>query len=267
MAKQSGLHQIKGKVGEYSYYKQTGVVGGLIRSINQGLSARVKTDEAYANTRLNNQEFGAACNVAGLLGKCVTPKFRPMILPFSQSKMAQDILKVAREHTENWGQRVVTSTDVERLCEILSSMSKRDASEFVTVEVDRSAQAELDLVAKYTAEQATLMSSLGITNLSVVATQFDVATGQWVPAAEQMTTGYLFKRETSRPLDDSAVVAGTGQDTSETMSVDTFIPAPNHSGFQIVVFVVMPARAINSVSHILQEFCSFIAMPVPAYVP
>lgn len=265
MAKQSGLHQIKGKVGEFSYYKQTGVSGGLIRSINQGMSARVKTDEAYANARLNNQEFGAACNVAALLGKCVNPKFRPMILPFSQSKMSKEILKVAREHEENWGQRVVTSADTARLCEILSAMSKRDYSEFVSVEVVRTSASVAEANVGFTSAQATLMSSLGITDLTVCATQFDLATGQWVALAQQMSTGYVYRNDIVYSMDNTVVTAGTPVDASEDMDVAQFIPEANHSGHQIVVFVVMPMRSINNVSHILQEYCSFIALPLPEY--
>lgn len=264
MAKQSGLHQIKGKVGEFSYYQQTGVSGGLIRSINQGMSARVKTDEAYANARLNNQEFGAAANVAALLGQCVSPKFRPMILPFSQSKMSKEILKVAREHTANWGQRVVTSEDTARLCGILSAMSKRDFSEFVYASIARDSATAATLTVGYTAEQATLMNSLGITNITIVATQYDIATGQWVPLAQEMSTGYLYRRDRVAPFDGDAVNPGVNSETSESMDVEPFTPEANHSGHQIVVFVVMPARSINSVDHILQEYCSFIAMPLPA---
>ena len=267
MAKQRGLHQIKGKVGEYSYYSQTGVSGGLIRKINEGLSSRVKTDAAYANTRLNNQEFGAAANVAALLGQTVTPKFRPMILPFSQSKMAKEILKVAREHTENWGQRVVTSEDTERLCEILSAMSKRDFSEFVSVEIARPSASEAELNGGFSASQATLMSSLGITNITLTAVQFDIATGQWVPLAQQMSTGYLNRRQGADVLNDTVVVAGTEVEESESLDIETFVPESNHSGHQIVVFVAMPIRTINNVPHILQEYCSFIALPLPEYVP
>lgn len=264
MAKQSGLHQIKGKVGEYSYYKQTGVSGGLLRSINQGLSARVKNDEAFANTRLNNQEFGAAANVAALLGKCVTPKFRPMILPFSQSKMAKEILKVARENTENWGQRVVTSADTARLCEILSAMSKRDFSEFLAVSIDRTDATSAEVNYEYTVEQASTMSSLGINGLSLVAVQYDLATGQWNPFAQEMATGYMYRRNSVTPFDNTPVVAGTGVSGSETLGVEAFVPEANHSGHQIVVFVAMPIRVINDVPHILQEYCSFVAMPLPA---
>lgn len=264
MAKQSGIHQIKGKVGEYSYYKQTGVSGGLMRSINQGLSSRVKNDEAYANTRLNNQEFGAAANVAALLGKCVTPKFRPMILPFSQSKMAKEILKVAREHAENWGQRVVTSEDTARLCEILSAMSKRDSAEFVSLSLTRGSQTEADINFEVTAEQESMMASLGINRLTIKATQYDIATGQWVPLAQMMTTGYYNTKNTVYPLDGAVIIGGETESGVETLIVDTFVPAANHSGHQIVVFVVMPARDINGTEHILQEYCSFVAMPLPA---
>lgn len=264
MAKQSGLHQIRGKVGEHSYYRQTGVASGLIRSINQGMSARVKTSEEYANTRLNNSEFGAACNVAGVLGKLVTPKFRPMILPFSQSKMAKEILKVAREHEESWGQRVVTSADTARLCEILSAQSKRDFSVFVELEVTRSSSALAVATAKYSAEQANLMLSLGIDALTVTAVQFDVATGQWVPAADMMSTSYSVRNDAVTIFNTSTIHEGTGENNSEDMDVATFVPAANHAGHQIVVFVVLPMRTVNSVTHILQEYCSFVAMPLPA---
>lgn len=267
MAKQSGLHQIRGKVGEFSYYKQTGVSGGLIRSINQGMSARVKTDEAYANARLNNQEFGAAANVAALLGQCVTPKFRPMILPFSQSKMSKEILKVAREHAENWGQRVVTSEDTARLCEILSAMSKRDYQEFVSVAISRTSATLANASAGYSSEQSTLMSSLGINRLIVSATQFDLATGQWVPLAQMMSTGYLVRKGNTRPFDEDTIVAGEAETRDEDFEVESFIPEANHSGHQIVVFVVMPLRVINSVAHVLQEYCSFVALPLPAVAP
>lgn len=264
MAKQSGIHQIKGKIGEYSYYKSTGVQGGLIRSINQGLSERVKKSAEYANARLNNQEFGAAANVAGLLGKMVVPKFRPMILPFSQSRMAKEILKVAREHTINWGQRVVTSEDTEKLAAILTAQSKRDASEFVSLESTRVSISELEAYAGYTAEQATLMSSLGITRLTVSASVINLATGEWLPISQTMSTGYIQRLSDGMVLDSSEVVSGESAGSTESVEVSQFIPESGHSAHQLVIFVVMPERTINNVSHILQEYCSFVAMPLPA---
>lgn len=264
MAKQSGIHQLRGKVGEMSYYSQTGVSSGLVRKINQGLSERVRTSEEFANTRLNNTEFGAAANVAGLLGQMVTPKFRPMVLPFSQSKMAKEILKVARQHTVNWGQRVVTSEDTAKLCDILSSTSKRNAGEFVSLTISRSSLEEAIIGYVVSADQSTLMSSLGINELTIVATQFDLATGQWVPFALEMATGYFYRRNTVTPLESAEIAPGVHESGTESLAVDQFVPEANHSGHQIVVLVVLPSRKINNVSHILQEYCSFIAMPLPA---
>ena len=264
MAKQRGLHQIKGKVGEYSYYSQTGVSGGLIRKINEGLSARVKTDAAYANTRLNNQEFGAAADTAGLLGRAVNPKFRPMILPFSQSKMAKEVLKVARQGSADWGQRVVTSADTAKLCDILTAQSKLTASDYVTCSVTRDNATEATVGCVVSADQANMMVSLGINRISVSAVQYDIATGQWVPLANEMSTGYLVKKDGALPFDDEDIEAGTSDTNSETITVGTFVPEANHAGHQIVVFVIMPSRSINGTSYILQEYCSFVAMPLPA---
>lgn len=264
MAKQSGIHQLRGKVGEHSYYRQSGIVPGLMRSINQGMSARVKTAEEYANTRLNNVEFGAAGNVAGLLGQMVVPKFRPMLLPFSQSKMAKDILKVAREHEENWGQRVVTSGDTARLCDILTSTSKRSINEFVTLSMSRESATNLAITASYSNDQATTMKSLGIDAITVTAAYYTLATGQWVPAASMMTTGYLSRVVSTDPLYEENISAGTGYSNTEDLTVGEFIPEANHAGHQIIVFVVLPIRKINNTNYVLQEYCSFAAMPLPA---
>lgn len=264
MAKQSGLHQIRGKVGEHSYYRQTGVSSGLIRSINQGMSERVKTSEEYANTRLNNTEFGAAGNVAGLLGQMVTPKFRPMILPFSQSKMAKEILKVARQNTADWGQRVVTSDDTAKLCEILTSTSKRNISEFLTITLTRPTATSANIGASFTGAQATAMVGLGINQISVTAIQYDLATGQWNPLALEMATGYFYRRDTADLLADTDIIAGTPDNGDSDIDVAAFVPEANHSGHQIVVVVALPARSVNGTSHILQEYCSFVAMPLPA---
>lgn len=262
MAKQSGIHQIKGKIGEHSYYRQTGVSGGLIRSINQGLSERVKKDAAYANTRLNNQEFGAAANVAALLGQMVTPKFRPMILPFSQSRMAKEVLRLARENADLWGQRTVSSSQTAKLAATLAAQSKRNAAEFATLFVDYASGNDFEANINYSSAQAALMASLGITGLSVSVISYNLATGNWNPLAQQMMTGYLEKVDSSDV--DIPTIDPTGEDNTETVTVPSFTPASGHTGHQIVVFVVLPYRAINNVNHILQEYCSFTAVELPA---
>lgn len=265
MAKQSGLHQIRGKVGEHSYYRQTGISSGLIRSINQGMSARVKTGEEYANTRLNNREFGAACNAAGLLGQLVVPKYRPMILPFSQSKLAKELLRLARLNTEEWGKRTLAADQVQQICDALNATSKRNLDEFISVSLERTSVSEGDATVTYSGIQATSMLSLGIDNLFVNVLSYDVATGKWNDVVKEMATGYFNTKDVTSVLNGESVVAGQGSTNTETFVTDEFVPAPNHAGMQIAVFVFLPAKTINGVSYTLQEYCSFKAMPIPAF--
>ena len=263
MAKQSGLHQIRGKVGEHSYYRQTGIVPGLVRSINQGMSARVKTGEEYANTRLNNAEFGAAAAVAGLLGKMVIPKYRPMVLPFSQSKMAKDILEIARQSGGSWGQRVVTSADTEALCETLTKTSKLTMSDFVSYEFLRPTNTEVDTTIAFTAQQATALASLGISGIGISVGAFDLATGKFVASEGGIHKSYY--RTRSSITGDTQVTAGSAGQIQVNFNIpETFAPTPElYNGHRIIVCVLMPYRTINNIKHILQEYCSFVAEPTP----
>lgn len=266
MAKQSGLHQIKGKVGEFSYYKSTGVPGGLIRSINQGLSERVKNGEEYANARLNNQEFAAAANVAGLLGKMVIPKFRPMILPFSQSRMAKGLLAMARQNTGYWGERVVNTSNTQQICELLTAQSKRDFNEFLYASVIRPSESQVNIEVGWNAEQATLMTSLGISQMTVSYSMYHLATGKWNSAARAMQKGY-FIRPTHRYLYDGyEVETGISDSASENVPLIRFAPTSDYNGHQLLILVAMPIRTISGAGHILQEYCSFVALPIPEYV-
>ena len=265
MAKQSGLHQIRGKVGEHSYYRQTGVSSGLIRSINQGMSVRVKNGEEYANSRLNNLEFGAACNAAGLLGQLVVPKYRPMVLPFSQSKLAKELLRLARQNKDDWGQRTLSSDQVSQICDALNATSKRNFDEFASASVTRTSATSGKVIVKISDDQATSMASLGIDNLFVQARVYDVATGKFNNVVKEMATGYFYTRDVVDVFNGESLVPGVGPEAEEGYITDQFVPAPNHSGMQIVVFIFLPAKTINTVSYTLQEYCSFKAMPLPSF--
>lgn len=264
MAKQSGLHQLRGKVGEHSYYRQTGIESGLVRAINQGMSARVKNDEAFANTRLNNAEFGAAASIAGLLGKMVVPKYRPMILPFSQSKMAKDILEIARQSGGSWGQRVVTGASTDLLCETLTKTSKLAMTDYVKLILERASDTSLDVTVEWTAEQASVFADLGISGLSVSVAVYDLATGKYVASEGGIHKSY--SRLRANDSGDSSITVGAGGDYNTTVEIPAnFTPTPElYNGHRIVVVVLMPYRTINSVQHVLQQYCCFVAADLPA---
>lgn len=250
MAKQSGLHQIRGKVGEHSYYKQSGVAAGLIRSINQGMSARVKTGEEYANTRLNNAEFGQACAIAGGLGKTITPKYRPMILPFSQSKMAKLVLDVIKSKTGNWGERNVAATDIDSLLAALNSTAKNDfASYGVSLDITNGnlQTDEVLSVAKFNA--------IGADKYAVNVSYVNLRVGVY-SAAERKYAQTIIRGT-------SEVVKLEANDDAGLSPVWPALPAGPFVDFSFFVLVVMPVRIINSVEHILQEHCTFIAIAKP----
>lgn len=252
MAKQSGLHQIRGKVGEHSYYRQSGVSAGLIRQINQGMSQRVKTGEEYANTRLNNAEFGHSCAIAGVLGKTVSPKFRPMMLTFSQSKMAKVILDVIKRQTGNWGERSLPSGTAGRqaLIDALVSVRKNDPAIYgvsVSVSVDSVA------VTADSTTAAAFLSAIGADKFLVSIIRNNVQVGNYVSALRGYEYSYRVWNTASTPIE-----AGE----TDTLTVTTpQIPVPSEGYanlFGLDVLVIMPVRTVNNVDHILQEYCTYL---------
>lgn len=81
MAKQRGIHQIKGKINNLCYYEQKYVRGGLIRRINEAMSERLKTDPAFERTRIANTIFGGcsiyASSLLSFFGSRNSFLFRP----------------------------------------------------------------------------------------------------------------------------------------------------------------------------------------------
>lgn len=262
MAKQSGLHQIRGKVGEHSYYRQSGVASGLIRSINQGLSSRVKTGDEYANTRLNNAEFGAACNVAGELGKMVTPKYRPMILPFSQSKMAKSVLDLARAHENFWGRRTVTADDTPELANILTGMSKLRASDFMSISLTRASAVAAEVSISLSAAQVSQFVDLGVDGFDFKGTLFLLRSGQYSEDSGKIIKSSLRTQSTQQVDEDLDPTSSFSTDFSLTVGVAPVVP--NTVNHRLVTVVVLPYRYHNNTKYTLQEYCMFATFELPA---
>ena len=267
MAKQSGIHQIKGKVGEMSYYKQSGVSAGLIRSINSSMSGRVKNDEAYENTRLNNREFAQACKIAAALGRYVEPKYRPMILPFSQSKMAKDVLAIIKaDPTANapWGFRGLSTTNFAIPVDTLNSIAKNNFGDIIA-----------DVSHEVEATGSAVNDSIGISFQSGAADKLAAygATGCYVKACVDFL---LYKRPDRQTLSDaevrgrsfaSAEDSVTSYDQDITLETNfTKLPAPTGGavvGYAVTI-IVMPYREVGGVKHILQEACTFQCQQIEA---
>lgn len=255
MAKQSGLHQLRGKVGEHSYYRQTGVAAGLVRSINQGMSARVKTAPEYANTRLNNAEFGQAGRIAKVLGQLITPKFRPMILPFSQSKMAKIILDAIKTKTGKWGERNLTTTDLQVFLEAINSVHKNNPEDFG---LSYSVSDDNFVITPDETLFPTKLSDIGADGCQLLV----LAARPWI--GTYLAGNGDYAQSFARANIYEAVLDEPG----EPVSVDyEFRPIPPQGwpAFYVdfMVVVIMPYREINDNIHILQEHCTFSAMQLP----
>ena len=254
MAKQSGLHQLRGKVGEHSYYRQTGIVPGLVRSINQGLSSRVKTAPEFANTRLNNAEFGHACKIAGVLGHTLMPKFRPMILPFSQSKMAKIIFDAIKLTAGSWGQRSLDdgAAGLSVLKDALRGVVKNDPSNYgfdveatsteVTVSIDQTIG-------------SAILESLGADGFRINIIRNNVQVGNYVASLRDYQYSY-------RVFNTRSLTLEPGEDEGSQVAAPQLppVPAGQANAYALDVVVIMPFRTVNNVEHILQEACTFMVL-------
>lgn len=105
MPKQKGLYQLQGKAQGMCYYSQAGVRLPLMRTINQGMSERVKTSEEFENTRKNNAEFALANKMATSLYNFIYPNWRSMFRRFTIPYITARLLEELKNGTGDWGER------------------------------------------------------------------------------------------------------------------------------------------------------------------
>lgn len=262
MAKQTGIHQIRGKVGEHSYYRQSGVNAGLMRGINPAMSERVKNGDEYANTRLNNAEFRNAAELASAMGGIIQPKYRPMILPFSQSKLTKNYLSLIKESTGEWGQRNAVLSQQSRIADHLNDLAKiRFADMFADVEpiVVPLGEITVDVELGWSADQANTLLSMGVTGVVMKITPVRLLVGEYDPLTRK-------NRVTSASLGTSVqigedVTPGEASELSLSITPGLAI-VPGYVGMLFAIVVALPYRTVGSVDYTLQEKCTYKCVPV-----
>lgn len=263
MAKQSGIHQIKGKVGEMSYYRQSGVIGGLIRSINQGMSARVKTGDEYINARRNNAEFALACRVAGVLGGSVIPKWRPMFLAFSQSAIAKKVLELIKLDTSEgatWGTRGLLQTRFEEALAALNGRAKNpfadfiESVEFTTATAPIAKQEAVDINVSLAANVREKLSAIDCQGVNVYVSMYQVNVGNYSATIGAYETTSVRQRGA---ISGSFIGTATDwQDTLVSLRPNETATAPSFMQ-RVIGIVLVPYRTINGVNYEMQEFATF----------
>lgn len=256
MAKQEGIHQLRGKVGQMKYYGMKGVAQGLVQSINQGMSDRVKNGAEYANTRLNNAEFGGAGSTAGAITRALSQKWRYLLVPFATGKLAKDVRSIMMlDGTGKWGQRGLVGTSWQAvLAEKVSQYSKNSVGDYrglsLSCEFDTTAGLKtIYSVADIHNEIAEAAGATGvriaILSGKVAASAFNADSATYTPATSDMSfiggNDFDFGVTDDDALSNPQVKAASQTDNTLYASV----------------VVLLPYKEVNGQKYIMQEHCSF----------
>lgn len=270
MAKQTGLHLIKGKVGEYSYYRSAGVDAPLMRRINQGMSARVKNGDEYANTRLNNAEFKNAQGLATFLFNAVPNRKASMTRRFAIAEMTKKGLEYIKSGTGQWGARIPSAVMDGIAVDLLENRAKTGpyAGEFgvLTLNVE---QGTYVVNLEYDEVTATDLISKGIDGFYAVYVKGALA--EVVDIDGFVRQHFGASSVGVQPI--SVVAEGDASDvisfapSAQTLGMSpagyTAAKAASNNGMYAIVSFV-PYRQIGSQRHTLYEYATFACLSLGA---
>ena len=270
MAKQTGLHLIKGKVGEYSYYRSAGVDAPLMRRINQGMSARVKNGDEYANTRLNNAEFKNAQGLATFLFNAVPNRKASMTRRFAIAEMTKKGLEFIKDGSGNWGARIPEAGFDAIAADLLENRAKTGpySGEFGVIQVTNAA-GHITATVQYDDITASDLLQKGIDGFYIFSVKGALAE---VVDAEGFVRQH-FGVSSISPTDNSIKEGGDNIDVIDfTPSAATLglspvgytvaKDAPNNGMYGIITFV--PYREVGSQRHTLFEYATFACVGLGA---
>lgn len=272
MAKQSGIHGIRGKINGVSYYSSKNG-GQLIRKINEGMSSRVKTAKEYANTRLNNAEFGAAGSLAGAIVRPISQRWRFILDSIATGKLVKAIKAAMMQDTASpWGERVVPLTEMAHLQNVFNGFSKNEMPQEVvnllqnkltynagTKEISISDPCTLS------AENRAQLLDKGATHITSKVFAFNVrkpyigADGKtYVPAGSLLVdmSNDFGTEHTSIAENDPITSAAEVTDSPAVLNEESHLGG--------VLIVLLPERKVGNEYYTLQESCSAYWCPATA---
>lgn len=270
MAKQVGLFNLRGKIENKSFYKTAGVPETVIRGIPEGLSARVKTADEYANTRLNNAEFKQANGIATFGFNAVPNRKASMMRRFAIAEMTKKALEYIKDGSGNWGQRLPAETFDNIIVDLLENRAKSGPyqGEFGLVShATEQGAISLDLV--YDRATAADLLGKGITGFYTL-----VVRGAMAEVLD--SDGFVrqhFGVSSIFPHDEDVDDSGNSISlTSFTPSYSTLGMSPagytaaksaaNNGMYAIVSFI--PYRSVGSQRHSLYEYATYACVALGA---
>lgn len=271
MAKQTSLIKINGKADGQSFYTSKNG-GALMRSINKGMSARVKDSKEYANTRKNNAEFGACGDFAGALIGTITQRWRFILDSTATGKMVKALkAAIVQDTTGKWGERVLKAGSAPAIINAFNSLSKNDMLQSVKNALSSnlvyntvSSKYICATAANLSNEDEQQLESLGANGLTVVyyvlkvsGLSFNNDTHTYDPAEVEFV-----------PMDSLSGGGDLGTGTlPDVMADDEFasgiFPQSEDSELVGVLAIAMPYRKVGGVTNVLQQHCAaYLVEPV-----
>ena len=259
MAKSSELLALRGKVAGKSFYAMKGVEGTLVRSINEGMSNRVKNDAAYANTRLNASEFGSAGSMAGAVIRTVSKRWRTILQAFATAMLTKAVRNLIIQDTVNaWGQRLLSVEDWQSsVREAVSRLVKNSYSENFANAITAGASSvgqTITVKVDVTAHDSEALVSLGADGVRYELYRQRIAAPAFVngkytaPVASVDLIGAV----------DTTIGTAVSQQVTGTPVAD----GEDNNTMESVIVVALPTRTVNGETYVLQELCSCEWLPL-----
>lgn len=190
-----------------------------------------------------------------------------MILPFSQSKMAKDVLEIIKaDPTANapWGFRGLSTTDFAIPVETLNSTAKNNFADLVALvehDITTTGQNVTDAInVEFQSGAADKLATYGATGV-IVKCCYDFLTYKR-PNRATLSDAEVRGRAFATVEDDTTSVA-----TSLALDGE-FVKLPAPSGGAVTGYaatiIIMPYREVGGVKHILQEACTFQCQQINA---
>lgn len=260
MAKQSSLFKLRGKAdGQSFYYSKNGEY--LTRKINPGMSSRVKTAEEYANTRLNNAEFGGAGNLAGTMIRTVSKRWRYILDSIATGMLVKGIKEaMMNDNTHDWGKRSVLLADMPAIQELYNRFSKNEMPQeivdFVKAKITSAGNGGVLTIDEALALNGDLdaqFAALGADKVKCTLYYFGVS----APTVGADGTKYAPALPVFGLIDAATAAIGNNENLIESNTHDD-IPAVQNvaAAFGGVLVIVEPIKTINSKEYVLQQHCS-----------
>lgn len=259
MAKSSELLALRGKVAGKSFYAMKGVEGTLVRSINEGMSNRVKNDAAYANTRLNAAEFGSAGSMAGAVIRTVSKRWRTILQAFATAQLTKAVRNIIiRDTTHPWGERVLSTSDwPEEIRDAVSRLVKNSYLENFANGIVAIASAIGQAVTvniTTTAQDSDALVSLGADGVRYEFYR------QMIVSPSFVNGKYTAPVATVEFINSIDTVIGTP--VTQTLSGTPLLTGEENDIMESVIVVALPTRTVNGETYVLQELCSCEWLPI-----